>query len=68
MIKTINDNKAGKYTKDSMKIKFNSDDNVSLNQMLKIHMLTVIVRYLFEEHGRCYPQGFLDEVCIKYKC
>ena len=43
MIKTINDNKAGKYTKDSMKIKFNSDDNVSLNQMLKIHMLTVIV-------------------------
>ena len=61
MIKTINDNKAGKYTKDSMKIKFNSDDNVSLNQMLKIHMLTVIVWYLFEEHGRCYPQVFLDE-------
>ena len=32
-----------------MKIKFNSDDNLPLNKMLKLHMLTVTVRSVFEE-------------------
>ena len=27
-----------------MKIKFNSDDNLPLNKILKLHILTVIVR------------------------
>ena len=39
-----------------MKIKFNSDDN-----LLKLNMLTVIVRSVFEEDGKYYPQVFLDE-------
>ena len=43
-----------------MKIKFNSDDNLPLNKMLKLHMLTVIVRSVFEEDGK-YPQVFWDE-------
>ena len=44
-----------------MKIKFNSDDNLSLNKPLKLHMLTIIVRSVFEEYNRCYPQIYLDE-------
>ena len=44
-----------------MKIKFNSDDNLPLNKMLKLHMLTVIVWSVFEEDGKYYPQVFLDE-------
>ena len=44
-----------------MKIKFNSDDNLPLNKLLKIHMLTVIVRSVFQENNRYYPQVFLDE-------
>ena len=32
-----------------MKIKFSSDDNFSLIKTLKLHMLTVIVRSVFEE-------------------
>ena len=44
-----------------MKIKFNSDDNLPLNKMLKLRMLTVIVRSIFEEDGKNYPQVFLDE-------
>ena len=44
-----------------MKIEFNSDDNFSLNKMIKLHMLTVIVRSIFEENGKYYPQVFLDE-------
>ena len=42
-----------------MKIKFKSDDNLPLNKMLKLHMLTVIVRSVFEENGKYYPQVFL---------
>ena len=41
-----------------MKIKFNSDDNFSLNKILKLHMLT---RSVFEEDGKYYPQIFLDK-------
>ena len=44
-----------------MKIKFNSDDNLSLNKILKLHMLTIIVRSVFDEDGKYYPQNFLDE-------
>ena len=44
-----------------MKIKLNSDDSLPLNKMLKLHMLTVIVRSIFEEDDKYYPQVFLDE-------
>ena len=44
-----------------MKIKFNSDENVPLSKMLKLHMLTVIVRSVFKEVGKYYPEVFLDE-------
>ena len=47
--------------KDYMKIKFNSDDNLPLNKILKLHMLTIIVRSVFKEDGKCYPQFFLYE-------
>ena len=48
-------------TKDFMKVKFSRNDNLPLNKMLKFHMLTVIVRSVFEEDGKYYPQVFLDE-------
>ena len=32
-----------------MKIKFNSDDDLPLNKILKLHMLTIIVRSVFEK-------------------
>ena len=57
---TINGGKPGEYEKDFMKIKFSSDDNLPLNKILKLHMLTVIVRFLFED-GKFYPQVFLDQ-------
>ena len=44
-----------------MRIKFDSDDNLPLNKTLKLHDLTVIVRYVFKEDGKYYPQFFLDE-------
>ena len=60
-IQTINRNKSGEYKKNDMKIKFNSDYNLPLNKILKFRMLRIIVRSVFEEDGKCYPQVFLDE-------
>ena len=36
---TINCGKKGKYSKDLLKIKFNTDDNLPLNKPLKLHVL-----------------------------
>ena len=44
-----------------MKIKFSSDDNLSLNKIPKLHNLTVILRSVFEEDDKYYPQVFLDK-------
>ena len=57
-IEKINEVKKDEYEKDFMKIKFNSDDNLPLNKMLKLHTLTVIVRSVFEENGTYNLQVF----------
>ena len=36
-------------------------DDMPLNKMVKLHNLTIIVRYVLEEDGKYYPQVFLDE-------
>ena len=58
LIEKINEGEKSEYVKDFMKIKYNIDDNLSLNKMPKIHMLTIIVRSAFEEDGKYYPQVF----------
>ena len=49
------------YKKDFMKIKFNSDDDLPLNKPLKFHMTAIIIKSVFEEDGKLYPQVFLDD-------
>ena len=44
-----------------MKIKFNSNGDLPLNKILKLHDLTIIVRSVFEENSKYYPQVFLDK-------
>ena len=46
------------YEKDYMKIKFNSDDDLPLNKPIKVHAMTIIIRSVFEEDGKLYPQVF----------
>ena len=48
------------YEKDYMKIKFNSDDSLPLNKPLNFHNMTIIIRSVFEEDGKLYPQVFLN--------
>ena len=49
------------YEKDYMKIKFNCDYNLPLNKPLKFHMMTIIIRSVFDEDGKLYLQVFLDD-------
>ena len=44
-----------------MKIKFNTNVNFPLNKPLKLHLLLIIVRCIFEEDGEFYPQLYLDD-------
>ena len=47
-----------------MKIKLNFDDNLPLKKLLKFHMMTMIIRSVFEEDGKVYPQDVLgDALC-----
>ena len=57
-------NTSGDYDEKYMKIKFNSDNNVSLNKILKLHNLTIVVRSVFQENKKYYPQVFSDERLI----
>ena len=47
----ISNSKKGEYSNEFIKIKFNTDDNLPLNKPLKLHLLTIIVRCIFEEDG-----------------
>ena len=53
-IKKINSGQVGEYGKDYMKIKFDSDDNLPLNKILKFHILIIIIRTIFENDGKYY--------------
>ena len=47
--------------KDFMKIKFNSNDDLPLNKTRKFHMMTIIIKSVFEDDGKLHPQVFLDD-------
>ena len=55
-IKAINGGQENDYEKDYMKIKINSDHDLPLNKPLKFHVMTIIIRTVFKEDGKLYPQ------------
>ena len=54
------------YEKDYMKTKFNSDDDLPLNKQLKFQAVIIIIRSVFEEDSKLYPQVSLDGAL--YEC
>ena len=45
-----------------MKNKFNyDDDELPLNKTIEVHVMIIIVRVVFYENNRYYPQFFIDE-------
>ena len=58
---TIDGGEEGEYGKDFMKIKFDRDDDLPSNKPLKLRMLTIIARSVFQEDLKLYQQIYLDE-------
>ena len=55
-IEKINNNKnLENMKKDYMKIKFDSDNKLSLNKQLKFLSGTIVIRSVFEDDGKYYP-------------
>ena len=52
---------SGNYDKKYMKIKFNSDDNLPLEKILKLYNLTIVVRSVFQENRKYYLQLFWND-------
>ena len=59
-IKAINSNEFD-YEKYYIKIKFNSDYDLPLNNPLKFRLMTITIWSIFEEDGKLYPQVFLND-------
>ena len=49
------------YEKNYAKIGVNTDDNVPLSKKLKFPSLTIIIRCVFQNGKKLYPQVYLDE-------
>ena len=49
------------YDEKYMKIKFNPDDQLPLNKTIEIPRMIIVVRAIFYENKKYYPQVFLDE-------
>ena len=46
------------YGKDLKKIRFESNDELPMNKPMKLCLLTILIRSLFSEDGKFYPQLF----------
>ena len=43
------------------KVRVNTDDDLPLNKQLQFPTLTIIIRCIFQEDEKLYPQIYLDE-------
>ena len=59
----IEENTSGivQYDKDYMRIKFESNDNLSTDNIINMHQVTRIIRSIFAQNGKFYPRLFLDD-------
>ena len=48
-----------------MKIKFHSDGKLPLNKTIEIPSMIIVVRAVFRENNKYYPQVFSDECLYK---
>ena len=49
------------YDKDYMRIKFESNVNLPTDNIVNMHLVTIIIRSVFAQNGKFYPQLFLDD-------
>ena len=53
------------YDKNYMKIKFESNNILPVDKDVNLHLATVIIRAIFVQDGKYYPQLFLDDGLYK---
>ena len=53
------------YDQKYVKIKLDSDDNLPLNKSIEIPLVTTVVRAVFHENNKYYPQVFFRWMSIK---
>ena len=46
------------YDENYMKIKFNSNDELPLNKIIENPTMTIVIRAVFHENNKYYPQVF----------
>ena len=64
-IRRLNGGKELFYKKNHAKIGINADGDLPLNKPLKFLALTIIIRCIFQEGGKLYPQIYLGECLCK---
>ena len=59
----IEENTGGivQYDKDYMKIKFQSSDNLPTDNIVNMHLVTIIIRSVFAQNDEFYHQLFVDD-------
>ena len=56
---------AAEYDKDCIKIKFESNNILPASEDVNIHLATIIIRAIFAQNGKYYPQLFLYDGLYK---
>ena len=64
LIRSVTEN-SDDYDEKYIKTKFNSDDELFLNKTIEIPRIAIVIRSIFIENSKYYPQIFLDECLYK---
>ena len=57
----INSREKNYYEKNYARIRVNTDDDIPLDKPLTFPLLTIIIRYIFQNGKKICPQIYLDE-------
>ena len=66
-IELITGNKVIKYSKDFMKIRFKTNNDLPLSKIINILVCVVIVSSVFKENNKNYPQVLLHDCFYEYE-
>ena len=53
------------YDEDYVKIRFDSNNILPVDKDVNIHLATIVIRAIFAQDGKYYPQLFLDDGLYK---
>ena len=55
------------FDKDYKKIRFESENDLPEDNIIDLHLVTIVIRSIFSEYGKFYPQLFLMTLFMNYK-